>query len=66
MLDKLSPILRHFILIVMAAVIANGANWITGLHLSQLQASFAGVVLTMLIAVFTPITKQYGVGATKG
>lgn len=61
-LDKIPPFYRHFILLAMGWVITNGANAITELHLSTAGASLAGVVLTMAIEVFTPITKQYGVG----
>ena len=61
-LDKIPPFYRHFILLGMGWVITNGANAVTQLHLSTGVASAAGVVLTMAIEVFTPITKQCGVG----
>ena len=61
MLDKLPASVRHLVILAMGWVISNGANWVTGLHLSPLEAGAAGVVVSFLILIFTPITQQYGV-----
>ena len=65
MLDKLPASVRHLIILAMGWVISNGANWVTGLHLSPVEASGAGVLVSFLVLVFTPITKQYGPGKSK-
>jgi len=61
-LDKFPPMVQHVILLVMAFVIANGANGVDQLHLSTPVNSLIGAVLTLLITFFTTITKKYGVG----
>lgn len=65
MLDKLPASVRHFAILGMGWVISNGANWITGLHLNPAEASAAGAGISVLVLIFTPLTKQYGVGASK-
>ena len=65
MLDKLPASVRHFVILGMGWVVSNGANWVTGLHLDPAQASAAGVGVSALVLIFTPLTKQYGVGAPK-
>lgn len=66
MLDKIPPFYRHFILLAMSWVISNGGNALAHLHLTPVEASAAGVGLTLAIEVFTPITRQYGVGKKSG
>ena len=66
MLDKLPASVRHLVILAMGWVISNGANWVTGLHLSPVEASGAGVLVSFLVLVFTPITKQYGVAKDQG
>ena len=62
MLDRIPPFYRHFILLAMSWVITNAGSALTHLHLSPALAGAAGVGLTLVVEVFTPITRQYGVG----
>lgn len=66
LLDKLPASFRHLAILGISWVIANGSNQVAHLHLTQLEASGAGVVLTWFALIFTPLTKQYGVGVNKG
>lgn len=64
MLDRLSPMWRHFTLIVLSAVL----SWVASDVVPALEgqtgyAAAAGAVLTALVAVLTPLTRQYGVWA---
>lgn len=64
MLDRLDPQLRHLILMVLVPVMAYLASDVVpqlGIH--PLVAGLIGVVLAQLIAYFTTITRQYGVGS---
>ena len=60
--DKLPPVVRHAILLGMAWVISNGANSVAHLHLTQSESTAAGAGLSLALMIFTPITRQYGVG----
>ena len=66
MLDRLSPELRHIILMLLVPVLGYASSQIVPAWISDpVLAGLAGVVLTALIAYFTPLTRQYGVGADK-
>lgn len=63
MLDRLPPELRHLVLMLMVPLLGYLADkavpaWIP----DPVVAGLVGVVLTALIAYFTPLTRQYGVG----
>ena len=62
LLDKLPPVVRHAALLGMSWVVANGANSVAHLHLSQSQSTAAGAGLSLALMIFTPLTRQYGVG----
>ena len=63
MLDAMKPNERHLIFMVMVAVLTFGLTAIPQLVLDPLLAGLGGVVITALLAYFTPLTKQYGVGS---
>lgn len=64
MLDRLSPELRHLILMLLVPVLGYlSAELIPAWISDPILAGLAGVVLTALIAYFTPLTRQYGVGS---
>ena len=66
MLDRLSPELRHLILMLMVPVLGYISAEVVPAWISDpVLAGLAGVVLTALIAYFTPLTRQYGVGSDK-
>lgn len=66
MLDRLSPEVRHLILMLMVPVLGYISAEVVPAWISDpVLAGLAGVVLTALIAYFTPLTRQYGVGADK-
>lgn len=67
MLDRLPAEYRHLVLMVLVPLLGYLADkavpaWIP----DPLMAGLVGVVLTALIAYFTPLTRQYGVGSDKG
>mgnify|MGYP000031032836 CR=1 FL=1 len=66
MLDKLSPFLRHLALLVIMAVLTAVVSWIqtdlSGVLAETALAPVAGVIVTVLLAVLTPLVRQYGVG----
>lgn len=64
MLDKLPAEVRHFILMLISALVAWGIESIPSFDLSPAVAGLAGVVLTQIAAFLTPLTRQYGVGYT--
>ena len=65
MLDNLSPIWRHAILILLSAVLSWAASDLVPWLREQPDgwAALAGGVVTVLLAVATPLTRQYGAGA---
>ena len=65
-MDRLSPELRHLILMLMVPVLGYISAEVVPAWISDpVLAGLAGVVLTALIAYFTPLTRQYGVGFDK-
>ena len=65
MLDKLSAENRHIILILIVVVLTWAAATIPALDLDPIWAPLAGGVVTALLAYFTPLTRQYGVGSAR-
>lgn len=63
MLDRLPAPVRHFTLMLAAALVGWGIESVNTLGLSPLQAGIAGVILAQIAAYITPLTKQYGVGS---
>lgn len=66
MLDRLPPEMRHIALMLMVPLLGYLSDkavpaWIP----DPIIAGLAGVALTALIAYFTPLTRQYGVGSDK-
>jgi len=61
-LDFLPPAIRHAVILGMGWVISNGANSLTHLHMNQAESTAAGAGLSLALLVFTPLTKQYGLG----
>lgn len=66
MLDALSPLQRHVILLMVA-----GALGVLGdsLHLFDLPPSLAplaAAAITAALAYVTPLTRQYGIGSPEG
>ena len=59
-LDKLPASVRHLAILGIGYGLANGAHAITALHLTSTEAGAAGIGLTWLSLIFTPLTKQYG------
>ena len=43
-------------------IFSNGANSLTHLHMNQAESTAAGAGLSLALLVFTPLTKQYGLG----
>lgn len=64
MLDKLNPEARHLVLILIVVALTWLAASIPALNLDPLWAPLAGGAVTALLAYFTPLTRQYGVGKT--
>jgi len=61
MLDKLPAPVRHFSLLLIAAVLAWAAQGIP--NVDPILGSLIGAIATFGIAYITPLTRQYGVGA---
>ena len=64
MLDKLPPEYRHLTLIIIVVVLTWCADLIPQVDIHPLVAPLAGALVTALLAYFTPLTRQYGVGKT--
>jgi hypothetical protein len=63
MLDSLPPLLRHLILVLIASLLTwAGADLVPYLKDMGGVAAIAGALLTTLVAILTPLTRQYGVG----
>jgi hypothetical protein len=61
MLDKLPAWARHLSLLVLGAVLTwAGTDLVPRLQDQPGLAALAAVIVTMLIAVLTPLTNQYG------
>ena len=65
MLDKLSAENRHIVLILIVVVLTWAAATIPALNLDPIWAPLAGGVVAALLAYFTPLTRQYGVGSAR-
>jgi hypothetical protein len=63
MLDKLNPEVRHIVLILIVVALTWAAASIPALDLDPLWAPLLGGAVTALLAYFTPLTRQYGVGS---
>lgn len=61
MLDRLSPVTRHALILLLGAVLTYASSNIPALP-AQWQP-LVGAVVTILSLVVTPLTRQYGVGA---
>ena len=63
MLDRIPPVARHLVLMVLAAAL----TWVAGDFVPDMHpgplAAVAGAAATLLLAWVTPLTRQYGVGA---
>lgn len=66
MLDKLTPELRHVLLLVLVPLLGYAAATVVPAIDNAALAGAAGVVLAALLAYFTPLTRQYGVGSGHG
>lgn len=65
MLDKLPAWARHLALVVLAAVLTwAGTDLVPALQGQPGLAGVAAVLITMLLAWLTPLTRQYGVGGS--
>lgn len=61
--DKLPPFARHLLLAAVPVVLAfTGDEVVPGLKGKPGLAGAVGVILTMALAILTPLTAQYGVG----
>ena len=63
MLDRLNPELRQLILILLVPVLGFLSAELVPAIDNPLLAGLTGVVLTALLAYFTPLVRQYGVGS---
>jgi len=61
-LDKLPASVRHLAIMGIAYGLDHVAGAITALHLTPTESQAAGIGATLLALIFTPLTKQYGVG----
>lgn len=65
MLDKLSPEIRHLILITFTALVTwAGTDFVPLVKDTPHYGPIMAVLLTTLITYLTPITRQYGVGSS--
>ena len=65
MLDKLPPAYRHLGLILIVVVLTWCADTIPQVEIHPLVVPLLGALVTALLAYFTPLTRQYGVGKTR-
>ena len=65
MLDKLHPEVRHIALILIVVALTWAAASIPALDLDPLWAPLAGGAVTALLAYFTTLTRQYGIGSAR-
>ncbi len=64
MLDRLPAWARHLALLLLGAVLTwAGTDLVPSLEGKPGLAGIAAVVLTMLLAALTPLTRQYGIGS---
>jgi len=63
MLDNLPPIVRHLVLMLLATAAAwAGSDLVPWLQDQGGLAAITGALMAALVAVVTPLTRQYGVG----
>lgn len=66
MLDALPPLVRHLVLMLAACLLAWAASdvvpWLQG---QGGLAAAVGAFLVAALAVLTPLTRQYGIGARR-
>jgi hypothetical protein len=65
MLDKVSPQLRHFLIGLLAAVLAAASQHIGDLNLNPAIGALVGAAIGYGLLWVTPLTKQYGVDSHK-
>lgn len=63
MLDKVSPEVRHFVIGLLAAVLAVASQWIPQLGLHPALAAIVGAGVGYALLYLTPLVKQYGIGS---
>ena len=67
MLDTLPAWARHLALLALGALLSALVTWVqsdlSGVLGDTVLAPFAGAIVTVLLAVLTPLTRQYGVGS---
>lgn len=68
MLDRLSPLARHFILLVAPVLVGFASTDLVPLlkDTNPLAATLVAGVLTQLALLLTKLTTQYGVGSDDG
>jgi hypothetical protein len=64
MLDKLPPIVRHFLLMAIAVGIAIGIPHLKFIHLNKGMIEALAPVFGIALTYLTKLTNQYGVGKT--
>ena len=65
MLDRLSPQWRHFLVGLLAAILAAASDHLSDLNLNPLIGAVVGAGLGYVLLWLTPLTKQYGVDSSK-
>jgi len=65
MLDKFSPQLRHFLIGLLAALLAAASQHIGDLNLNPAVGALVGAAIGYGLLWITPLTKQYGVDSNK-
>lgn len=65
MLDKLSPLVRHFILLVTPVILGFASTDLLPIlqNVNPIAASFAAAILAQAVLVFSKLTTQYGSGS---
>lgn len=66
MLDRLSPELRHVLIMLIAAILGWASDNVLNFGLPPLVASLFGVVVGTLLLYVTPLTRKYGFGKDPG
>lgn len=67
MLDEMSPLTRHLTLLALAVLLTwAGDEVVPWLHDRGGLSAAVGALVTAVVAVVTPLTRQYGVGADDG
>lgn len=68
MLDSLSPLTRHFVLLVAPVVLGFISTDLVPVlqGVNPLAATLLGAVVTQLLLLFSKLTTQYGTGSDDG